>query len=121
MLQRRTWETDYIRIDGSVPGHHRGDLGMHQHPQHKSLFFFFFLLECNPLLAVRLFQEKPECRVALLSITAAGVGLDLKIAPTVIFAELYWNPGVCPLLSCIIHVLLLRVQVSVPMYDLRFS
>ncbi|CDF38923.1 unnamed protein product [Chondrus crispus] len=41
----------------------------------------------------RQFQEDPKCRVALLSITAAGVGLTLTKATVVLFAELYWNPG----------------------------
>nr|QYA18790.1 RuvB-like chromatin remodeling ATPase [Clandestinovirus] len=42
---------------------------------------------------VQYFQTQPQCRVALLSITAAGVGLTLTAAPEVIFAELYWNPA----------------------------
>lgn len=41
----------------------------------------------------RKFQEVESCRVAILSITAAGVGLTLTKATVVIFAELYWNPG----------------------------
>lgn len=41
----------------------------------------------------REFQEHQTCRVALLSITAAGVGLTLTKATVVLFAELYWNPG----------------------------
>ncbi|CAK9293699.1 unnamed protein product [Gordionus sp. m RMFG-2023] len=40
------------------------------------------------------FQNKPKCRVALLSITAANAGINLTSAKTVIFAELFWNPGI---------------------------
>lgn len=39
------------------------------------------------------FQTNPRCRVAVLSIKAAGVGLTLTAAPEVIFAEMYWNPA----------------------------
>merc|ERR1719261_886603 len=42
---------------------------------------------------VECFQQKDEIRVALLSITAAGAGLTLTAAHTVVFAELYWVPG----------------------------
>lgn len=38
-------------------------------------------------------QNTNTYRVALLSITAAGVGLTLTKATCVLFAELYWNPG----------------------------
>jgi hypothetical protein len=58
----------YIRIDGSVPASRRGGL-------------------------VRTFQEDASCRVAILSIKAAGTGLTLTSASTVIFAEMYWVPG----------------------------
>uniref|UniRef100_A0A915J9P0 SWI/SNF-related matrix-associated actin-dependent regulator of chromatin subfamily A-like protein 1 n=1 Tax=Romanomermis culicivorax TaxID=13658 RepID=A0A915J9P0_ROMCU len=40
------------------------------------------------------FQTNDRIKVALLSITAAGVGLTLTAANLVIFAELFWNPGI---------------------------
>jgi SWI/SNF-related matrix-associated actin-dependent regulator of chromatin subfamily A-like protein 1 len=40
------------------------------------------------------FQNDEEIRLALLSITAASTGLTLTKATTVIFSELFWNPGV---------------------------
>ena len=43
---------------------------------------------------VQLFQNDPKIRVAVLSVTAAGVGLTLTAASTVFFAELHWTPGV---------------------------
>merc|ERR1712080_702920 len=60
--------TGYIRIDGKTPQKHRQD-------------------------SVTRFQEDDKVRVALLSITAAGTGLTLTAAHTVVFAELYWVPG----------------------------
>lgn len=59
----------HIRIDGSVPTELRGQL-------------------------VRKFQTCDRIRVGLLSMTAAGVGLTLTAASTVLFAELHWTPGV---------------------------
>jgi SWI/SNF-related matrix-associated actin-dependent regulator 1 of chromatin subfamily A len=59
----------HIRIDGQVPPHERAQ-------------------------RVRKFQTNPQVRVALLSITAAGVGLTLTAASTVMMAELHWTPGV---------------------------
>jgi len=59
----------YIRIDGKTNAAKRVDL-------------------------VKAFQTDPACRVALLSITACSEGLTLTAASLVIFAELYWVPGV---------------------------
>ena len=51
-----------MRIDGATPAQDRG-------------------------VAVRFFREDPGCRVALLSVTAAGTGLDFSAASAVVFAE----------------------------------
>ena len=64
----RQADADFVRIDGSTAAQQRQQLVHH-------------------------FQEQRECRVALLSITAAGVGLTLTAASLVVFAELSWNPG----------------------------
>jgi len=40
------------------------------------------------------FQTKDDCKVAVLSITAANAGINLAAASIVVFAELFWNPGV---------------------------
>nr|CAD7398451.1 unnamed protein product [Timema cristinae] len=59
----------YIRIDGSTPSEVR--------KQH-----------CD------LFQYNDEVMVAVLSITAANSGITLTSAHLVVFAELFWNPGI---------------------------
>eukprot|EP00588_Corethron_pennatum_P030834 CAMPEP_0194330986 /NCGR_PEP_ID=MMETSP0171-20130528/53956_1 /TAXON_ID=218684 /ORGANISM="Corethron pennatum, Strain L29A3" /LENGTH=382 /DNA_ID=CAMNT_0039092273 /DNA_START=1 /DNA_END=1146 /DNA_ORIENTATION=+ len=40
------------------------------------------------------FQEDPALRVAVLGLTAAGVGVTLTASSTVWFVELYWTPAV---------------------------
>ena len=40
------------------------------------------------------FQNYDDCVAAILSITATNVGITLTSAQLVIFAELFWNPGV---------------------------
>lgn len=59
----------YIRIDGQTAQRERGVL-------------------CER------FQNEDDVLVAILSITAAGVGITLTAASCVVFAELHWNPGV---------------------------
>lgn len=59
----------YIRIDGSTPSAERQQL-------------------CDR------FQFCTQSCVAVLSITAANMGLTLHSADLVVFAELFWNPGV---------------------------
>jgi len=40
------------------------------------------------------FQTNDDTRVALLSITSANAGITLTAAQLVVFAELFWNPGI---------------------------
>jgi len=65
-LTRKT--VRFIRIDGKTKSKHR-----------------------KPMIDD--FQTNDEVRVALLSITAAGVGIPLFSAHIVVFAELYWTCG----------------------------
>ncbi|XP_075009043.1 SWI/SNF-related matrix-associated actin-dependent regulator of chromatin subfamily A-like protein 1 isoform X3 [Calonectris borealis] len=60
---------EYIRIDGSTPSAERQSL-------------------CQK------FQSSEKQVVAVLSLTAANMGLTLSAADLVVFAELFWNPGV---------------------------
>jgi len=49
------------------------------------------------------FQRDETVRVAVLSITAANSGINLSAASLVIFAELFWNPGVSILTHFVSH------------------
>ncbi|XP_069988944.1 SWI/SNF-related matrix-associated actin-dependent regulator of chromatin subfamily A-like protein 1 [Penaeus vannamei] len=62
-------KVEYIRIDGKTPGEVRQNY-------------------------VNKFQTKDSVKVAILSITAANTGLTLTAAQLVVFAELFWNPGI---------------------------
>jgi len=62
-------QCSYIRIDGKTSSEERKDV-------------------CDQ------FQTNDMYRVAVLSICAANSGITLTAAKLVIFAELYWNPGV---------------------------
>ena len=67
LLQKQN--IDYIRIDGSTKQSSRYDY-------------------------VRYFQQKKECRVAIVSIIAGSTGITLNKAHIVIFAELTWTPSI---------------------------
>jgi SNF2 family DNA or RNA helicase len=43
---------------------------------------------------VEKFQNDPNCKLAILSITACAEGITLTAANIVIFCELYWTPGI---------------------------
>ncbi|NXJ15467.1 SMAL1 protein, partial [Odontophorus gujanensis] len=60
---------NYVRIDGSTPSAERQSL-------------------CQK------FQFSEKQAVAVLSLTAANMGLTFSAADLVVFAELFWNPGV---------------------------
>uniref|UniRef100_A0A8C2Q2K4 SWI/SNF-related matrix-associated actin-dependent regulator of chromatin subfamily A-like protein 1 n=1 Tax=Cyprinus carpio TaxID=7962 RepID=A0A8C2Q2K4_CYPCA len=62
-------QQNYIRIDGSTASAERQQL-------------------CDR------FQSSQKSCVAVLSVTAANMGLTLHSADLVVFAELFWNPGV---------------------------
>lgn len=44
-------------------------------------------------LYIKSFQNDDKIKIALLSLTACGLGLNLTAANTVVFGELYWVPG----------------------------
>ena len=48
----------------------------------------------NRLSLIEAFNTEKKIKVALLSLTACGTGLNCTAAQTAIFAELFWNPSV---------------------------
>lgn len=65
----KTVPLKFIKIDGSTNPVKRGDY-------------------------VNQYQNDKDTKIALLSITAAGVGITLTAASFVVFAELHWTPGI---------------------------
>lgn len=61
-------KSKYIRIDGSTNPRLRQD-------------------------QITSFQKDPSVRIAVLGVTAAGVGVTLTAASTIWFAELFWTPA----------------------------
>ena len=59
------------------------------------------------------FQQDDNCRIAVLSITACSTGLTLTAASVVVFAELYWNPGILAQAEDRLHRLGQRNNVTV--------
>ena len=67
-------------------------MGRHQQRNEDS-FVNRFKLEFISFRVLFTIQEDPDVVVAILSMTAAGVGITLTAANVVVFAELHWNPG----------------------------
>ena len=55
------------------------------------------------------FQRDETVRIAVLSITAANAGVNLSAASLVVFAELFWNPGVSYLACFTLHIFCLFI------------
>ena len=68
LLVRELPSGGYMRIDGSVS----------QELRAKNVYAF---------------QNDPNCRVALLSVTSGSEGITLTAASLVVFCEMYWVPG----------------------------
>jgi SWI/SNF-related matrix-associated actin-dependent regulator 1 of chromatin subfamily A len=65
---------------------------------------------------VKQFQEQEYIRAAVLSITCASTGLTLTSSSLVIFAELYWNPGMLVQAEDRVH----RLGQTAPFVELRY-
>ena len=81
-----------------VFGHHQEMLdGIQQFVEENEIEFIRIDGSTNPTMRqkyVNSFQKERRIKIAILSITAAGTGITLHSADTVVFAELYWTPGV---------------------------
>lgn len=69
LLKRDKGQSKYVRIDGSTSLNTR-----HEY--------------------VNQFNTDPNCKVALLSLTAASQGITMTSAFTVVFAEIHWTPAI---------------------------
>lgn len=78
--------------------HHRVmSEGLMQFLEQKQISFIIINGETLPKLRQEccdVFQTNDRVRVAVVSIVAAGVGVTLTAAHHVVFAELFWNPGI---------------------------
>lgn len=90
-------ETEPADTKFLVFGHHKDILGGFSHALRENGVEFIRIdgsttnTSRQPL--VDHFQNTPSCRVAVLSIMAAGVGITLTRASKVFFAELFWDPA----------------------------
>ncbi|XP_024531873.1 SWI/SNF-related matrix-associated actin-dependent regulator of chromatin subfamily A-like protein 1 homolog isoform X1 [Selaginella moellendorffii] len=76
--------------------HHTMVNGIDEHLKKKNVEFIRIDGDTSPVIRqsmVDKFQNNEKVRAAVLSIRAAGLGLTLTSASTVIFAEMTWTPG----------------------------
>ncbi|EFJ37359.1 hypothetical protein SELMODRAFT_76516 [Selaginella moellendorffii] len=76
--------------------HHTMVNGIDEHLKKKNVEFIRIDGDTSPVIRqsmVDKFQNNEKVRAAVLSIRAAGLGLTLTSASTVIFAEMSWTPG----------------------------
>ena len=45
-------------------------------------------------LAIKRFQEDPDCNVILISLKCGSLGLNLTVANHVVMMDVWWNPAV---------------------------
>ena len=69
LLRRRLGDGGFVHVTGRTPA------------------------AARPALFSRFQDAASPCRVALLALSACGVGLNLTAADAVVFAELCWSPA----------------------------